>query len=223
MGTLAAGIATYAMIGFALRFFLDVTLASLERVRLAPGIPRLGLLALFEYGLMGLAVVVLYVLPLITLPLLPLGILALASWEDTRGLDVRWAFRAARRFPRMLGRLWAILALWCGLLAAALVGIAKGLDAWVRHLVAASGGRTGGLILASAAEVLESLVLALVVCMFLFVLFRCSGLLGSHHPEVLDMLPEKPPSPLLLAGIVGAGVCVSFHVHYWLWVLLGRR
>jgi hypothetical protein len=200
-----------------------VALAALERVGKAPAVPRLGLGALFEYGLSGLAVLVLYVLPVVTLPLLPLGLLALASSEDSRGLDVRWAFRAGRRFPRALGRLWAVLAVWCGILAAGGAAASWGFDAAADRLIQSSGGRTGGLILASAVTVLGTLVLALVACVLLFVLFRCTGLLGRYHPEILETLPEKPPSSWVLAGMIAAGVCLSSAAQFALWALITHR
>ena len=220
LAPLVAGVAWYAMIGFVLRYYLDVSLAALERVGAAPSVPRLGLGALFEYGMTGLAVLVLYVLPVVTLPLLPLGLLALAWSDDARGLDVLWAFQAARRFPGALGRLWAVLALWCGVLAAAAGVLSWGVGAATARLIHASGGRTGGLILASAVAVLGALAMALVACVLLFVLFRCAGLLGRHCPEVLETLPEKPPSHWVLGGMVLAGIVLSFHAQYWLWVLL---
>ena len=213
------GIWWYAMIGFALRYFLDVSLASLEGSRRTPGIPRLGLWGFFEYGINGLGLLVLYVLPVVTLPLLPLGLLAHAWSEDLRPFDLRWALRAAWRFRRALARLWAILLFWSVALGAAAWGISWATGLWIGGLLSGGEG-LGTELLASLIDVLGALALSLIGCLFLCVLFRCAGLAGRYHPEILDSLPEKPPRIPVLAGMMAAGAAATLLVHYGIHTLL---
>jgi hypothetical protein len=215
------GLWCYGMIGFALRYFLDVSAGALDRVKKTPAVPSLSPGQLFEYGVIGLGMLVLYALPLITLPLLPLGLLALTCSEDTRPFDIRWAFRAARLFPRQLATLWALLVLWCGLLGAAAWGVHRGSESLMRHVAAHSGGSLTVEILAAAVGVLGALAAALVGCVFLCVLFRCVGLLGRYYPEILESLPEKPPPTVALACFIAAGVAASLGVGYGVYQLLG--
>lgn len=218
---LATGVAWYAMIGFALRFFLDVAVSSLERVDKTPGVPRLGLGALFEGGLTGLGLLVVYVLPVVTLPLLPLGLLAAAWSDDTRALDPLWAFRAARRHPRPLAVLWAVLLLWGGLLGAGAWLAGRAADSWIDRLLHQRGEPLWAGLLIAAVTALGSLALALIGCVFGAVLFRCVGLLGRYHPEVLDTLPEKPPSTSALVCYIGAGVAAALLVQAAVFLILG--
>jgi hypothetical protein len=218
---LIMGAWVYAMIGFALRYFLDVSAGALDCVGKTPAVPSLSPGQLLEYGLIGLGMIFLYALPLVTLPLLPLGLLALTYSEDTRPFDIRWAVRAARRFPRQFGRLWALLIVLCGPLAAGIWGVSRGMAALSTYLAERSGGSLGKEMLAAGVGALGAWAAALVACVLLCVLLRCVGLFGRYYPEVLESLPEKPPTSLVLALLIVAGVAASLAVNYAIYRLLG--
>jgi hypothetical protein len=218
---LAMGVACYAAVGIAVRYFQDVGIGSLDRVKAMPDLPRLPLLDLFEYGLRGLGVLVLYVLNGVGLPLLPLALLAMCYSDDARLYDVRWAWRTARRFRRELATVWGLMFFWCGALGIAAWGLSRGVEAWTGYLIRTSRGDLGPLLLASTVDVLGAVAMGLVGCVLLCVLLRCVGLLGRYHPEILDTLPDKPPATAALVGYLAGGAAASLLVWYGISWLLG--
>ena len=94
--------------------------------------------------------------------------------------------------------------------------------ALARRLAERSGGNLGMEVLAAGVDVLGAVAVALVGCAFLCVLFRCVGLLGRYHPEILESLPEEPLRGAELATFVGAGIAASLGVHYAIYLLMAR-
>ncbi|HUU60015.1 MAG TPA: hypothetical protein VMZ50_10755 [Phycisphaerae bacterium] len=202
----------YVLGGYILRFFLDVIISSLEGVDKAPGLPRFGLGPLFVTGMMGAGLLVIYVLPIVTIPLLPLALLAAGYSDDNRALNVLWAWRAARRHPGPLLGMWAILLSWGAVLGAAL---------WAASVaVVALANRAAQFARPVDAEMVwmlvyvpGSVVLALLTCVLFCVVFRCIGLLGRHHPEILETLPEQADSPWATAAFVAGGALAAILIH----------
>lgn len=193
--------------GYFLRFYLDCSLSSLEGVNVAPDVPEFDFKELFFVGLKGLGVACVYIAPVITLPLLPLGLLAWAHSADHRAFDLRWSFRAAVRKPGALALTWVFILLWgvVGYVAVWLASLLAGL------LVAAIGSMFGGLLgvlVVLAIQIFPMMVVAALYHMFNSMIFRCIGMLGRYHSDLLELPPENT-SPGVAAGFITGGVLVT--------------
>lgn len=198
------------IVGYLLRFLLDVAAGGIEGARQSTPPPSwsFGEQAVLSLKWIGLLVV--YVAPVITLPLLPLGMLALARTGDGRAFNLIWAARAAARRPGRLALLWFMLLLWQVLIVLGMVLVFVVMAAVTAAVVvAASGG--AAIALAIALTLLQVLLLGAVGLMFGCMQYRCVGLLGCHSPELLEMLPERPSAAASL-GFITAGLAVTVAV-----------
>ncbi|HUT59889.1 MAG TPA: hypothetical protein VNA25_18755 [Phycisphaerae bacterium] len=219
LALLLAGCFVYLALGLFLRFYLDVAVVSMEGFGKAPVLPRQRLGEMFDMGVKALGVGVVYVLPVVTLPLLPLGLLALACCDDPRGLDFRWAWRAARAHRRALGKLWLVMGVWLVLLAAGLAGLYATKEAWAISIITSSPQSLGAAIAASVVFVFGAVAMSLWACTLACAAFRCIGLLGRHVPEIPDSLPEDPDPPKVTAAVVAACAAVGVPLQYIIWWL----
>jgi hypothetical protein len=174
--------------GYLLQFYLEVIRMAQLDIRRAPDAPDFAFVSLWTWGVRGLGMFVLYVAPVVTLPLLPLGLLALCEGDDDQALDPRWIIRAALRHPLALLELWLVSAAW--LIAGALV---VGFLCPVAFL-----GAMGPWVGWAAA-----IVLAVLVHLFWFAVWRSLGLVARRHQLLLARMPERgnPAAMLMCLGI----------------------
>lgn len=193
--------------GYFLRFYLDCGISSLEGADKAPDVPPFDLATLCKTGLKGLGIACVYILPIITLPLLPLGLLAWCYTDDWRPFDLRFAAKAAARKPGALLSVWGIMILWVIAMSAGLEAVDRGQEMIAAAMFgdeAGTGSFLTGLIMMSAA----TMVGATIFHFFMAVIFRCVGMLGRHHEDLLDDLPEND-SPGLAIGFIVAGLTIG--------------
>jgi hypothetical protein len=196
--------------GYFLRFYLDCAISSLEGADQAPDVPEFDLPTLCKTGLKGVGIACVYVLPLITLPLLPLGLLAWSYTDDWRVFDLRYALRAAAKKPTVLVTIWGATILWY-VAGVAMVRAAIYITARIVDAVIGDGYGLGGVFSLLIIAGLSALVIATIVHSFMAVIFRCIGMLGRHHPELLDMLPEND-NPAAAVGFIALGIALSVAV-----------
>lgn len=205
--------------GYFLRFYLDCCLSSLEGVNVAPDVPEFDLKELFFVGLKAVGVAVVYVVPVVTIPLLPLALLAWAHSADYRAFDLRWSFRAAIKKPGPLLLTWAFLLLW---------GVVGYVAVWVGELLTAllvaavtsmfDPGFTQWLV-TLVVQIFPTMVVAALFHMFNSMIFRCIGMLGRYHSDLLELAPENT-SPGAAAGFIAGGVGVGL-VEFVVVLMLG--
>jgi len=193
--------------GHFLEFFRDVVVGSVENSDLVPEMPPLRPRDQLPEALRALGAIFVYVLPVVTLPLLPLGVLGLAWADGGGGLDLVWALKAARRRPRQLAVLWAVLLPWA---AAVVAGpwLTLTFFFWISgDVIRQLHGHWVGQFL-SMVFVGEGVVLAVAVALLSpTVCCRCIGLFGRRNPAVLEMLPHRD-NRLRAAAFIAAGGAV---------------
>jgi hypothetical protein len=169
-------------------------------------------------GLLGLAVMVVYVLPVVTLPLLPLAVLALALTLDARAFCFRWQLRSAFTYGEGFAILWLVWLLAGAVAVAVWMGVNWVADVFAECVVT-EFSRPEAAAMRAVIWFCGALVAAVLVLLPVFGMARCTGLLARFRPGVLESLPVSCKSAatwgIILACVLVAALATSLWMGLW--------
>ncbi|MCJ7544286.1 MAG: hypothetical protein MUP47_06930 [Phycisphaerae bacterium] len=169
-------------------------------------------------GLLGLAVLVVYLLPVITLPLLPLAMLTLSLTHDGRAFCFRWQVRSTFAYGEGFAILWLVWLLGAAVVAVVWTGLNWLAGAFAEGVVV---GMSKPEAAATRAVVwfVGALVAGVAALLPVCGLARCTGLLARFRPGVLESLPASCKSVvtwgIILVCIIVGAVVTSLWMGAW--------
>ncbi|MCD6365521.1 MAG: hypothetical protein J7M14_06560, partial [Planctomycetes bacterium] len=201
-------------VAYVLSVCLKIIKNTMTKMPRAPQLVGANPLVLVGVALRGLALVMLYVFPLVTIPLLPLGVLAAGRFSGAGAFDLRWAGRAAMRYPAPLATLWLMLLLWGAVMAVVLAVIVLGGSALVGLLPVFAGYQK--IIIDLVIYIVAVVIISFVAAGFSCIMFHCVGIFGLQNSRILDDLPRKATrrtAMVLVAALIISAAVTFMALH----------